>query len=52
MICFPINMSTPWTRFYYVSDKQYLMDMYSEHVHAVDMKEQVQNIANTKFQGD
>ncbi len=30
-----------------VSLFRYFMDTYSEHVHAVDMKEQVQNIANT-----
>jgi len=44
MICFPINMSTPWTRFHYVSNKRSFMDTYPEHVPTVDMKEQVQNM--------
>jgi hypothetical protein len=42
MICFPINMSTPWTRFSYVSNKQHFIDTYSEHVHAMDRKDQIQ----------
>lgn len=40
MICFHINMSMPRTRSYYVSNIINFMDTYSEHVHAVDTKEQ------------
>jgi hypothetical protein len=38
MICFRINMSTPWTHFYYVFNMLDSMDTFFERVHAGDMK--------------
>jgi hypothetical protein len=36
MICFPINLSPAWTRFYYMSNIIDFMDMFFERVHAGD----------------
>jgi hypothetical protein len=37
MICFHINVSTPWTCLYYMSNMLDFMDMFFERVHAGDM---------------